>query len=202
VLYELLAGERPFRGQTLAQIHRAVLEQRPPPAHEVKAGVPKALAQIAARAMATDPDGRNPSAGAIARALGHWLETREPVATTPGRPPRKASRRRWLVSMVLAAMLLAAGAGWVALSQRSTPAGVLQPAPAMLPKGLVQIDVSPWAQVEVDGIAVGTAPPLNQLALPEGPHRITLRHATASPHSVVVEAAASQPVVVMHRFAP
>jgi len=204
VLYELLAGVRPFRGQTLAQIHRAVLEQRPPPAHDVKAGVPKALAQIAAGAMAIDPDGRYPSAGAMARALRHWLDAQDPVAATPARPPRNASRRRRLAGTALGvAGLLAAGGGWVALSQRGTPAGALPSTPAMLlPKGLVQIDVSPWAQVEVDGVAVGTAPPLNQLALPEGRHGITLRHADAAPHSVVVEAAASQPVVVTHRFAP
>ena len=36
VLYELLAGVRPFRGETLAQIHRAVLEQQPPLASAVR----------------------------------------------------------------------------------------------------------------------------------------------------------------------
>ncbi len=99
-------------------------------------------------------------------------------------------------------MLVAGGASWLAMSPRGTPAGLLPAAPALQPKGLLRIDVSPWAQIEVDGIAIGTAPPLSQLALPEGRHTITLRHGDAPAHSVGVEVAAGQPVVVAHRFAP
>jgi eukaryotic-like serine/threonine-protein kinase len=201
VMYELLTGVRPFRGETLAQIHRAVLEHRPPPAHEVAPAVPKALAQIAARAMVTDPEGRYPSAAAMARELRHWLETRE-LAAEPPAPPQSASRRRWIAAAAVSALLLAAGGGWFAISMRGAPAGAVAPAPATLPKGLVQIEVSPWAQVEVNGIGVGTAPPLNQLALPEGRHTITLRHADAPPYSVSVDVALGQPVVVAHRFEP
>jgi serine/threonine-protein kinase len=88
------------------------------------------------------------------------------------------------------------------MSLRDPPAGAVAPAPATLPKGLVQIDASPWAQVEVDGVGVGTAPPLNQLALPEGRHTLTLRHGELAPHSVIVEVAVGQPVVVKHSFEP
>ena len=201
VLYELLSGVRPFRGETLAQIHRAVLEQRPPLASEAVPAVPKALARIAAHAMATDPEGRYPSAGAMAHALKHWLETREHAAKA-ATAPRPALRRGWLVAAATALALLAAGGGWIAITTHERPEIAAAPTPAALSKGLLQIDVSPWAQVEVDGISVGTAPPLSQLALPEGRHTITLRHRDLPPHSVSVEVAIGRPVVLTHRFEP
>jgi hypothetical protein len=199
VMYELLTGERPFRGDSLAEIHRAVLEQHPPPANDVNPVVPKALAQIAVRAMATDREGRYPSAAAMARDLRHWLGTRE-TPSERSTPPPSASRRRWLGGA--ATVLLAVAAGWVALSSRGMRASVLTPAPPTLAKGLLLLDASPSAEVEVDGIGVGTAPPLTQLALPEGRHTVTLRHGDAPAHDVSVEIAAGQPAVVSHHFGP
>ena len=201
VLYELLTSVRPFRGESLEQIHRAVLEQRPPLASELAPTVPKALAKIAARAMATDREGRYPSAAAMARELKQWLGTREAAADGPA-SPAGASRRRWLAGAAGATLLAAAAGGWLALSRRGTPAAALPPLPATPAKGLLLIDVAPAAQVEVDGIDVGSAPPLTQLTLPEGPHTVSLRHGDDPPHSVSVEIAAGQPALVTHRFGP
>jgi len=198
VLYELLTGARPFHGRTLAEIQRAVLEQRLPPADEIVPAVPKALARIAARAMARKPEDRYPSAAAMARELKRWLETREAESVAP---PRRATRRRRLVTIATATALLAVGGAWIVATLRGTPpSGAPLNAPPA--KGLVQIDVSPSAQVEVDGLVIGIAPPLAQLALPEGRHTVTLRHGDAPPQSVDVDVTAGQPVVVSHRFAP
>jgi serine/threonine-protein kinase len=108
---------RPFRGETLAQIQRAVLEHRPPLANELAPSVPKPLAQITARAMATDPERRFPSAAAMARELRHWLEV--PVAATPAPgPSRKPPGWRWQAAAgVGLALLLVAGASWFMLSR-------------------------------------------------------------------------------------
>ncbi len=106
----------------------------------------------------------------------------------------------WLAGAAVATVLLAAAGGWIAPTLLGKPTGSLAPAPTALATGLLQIEVSPSARVEVDGIDVGTAPPLNQLALPEGRHTVTLHHGDAPPHSVSVEIAARQPAVVTHRF--
>ena len=74
VLYELLTDVKPFRGESLAQIRDAVLHHEPPLANKVDPAVPKALAAIAARAMAKDPEHRFRSARSFARELRQWLD--------------------------------------------------------------------------------------------------------------------------------
>jgi eukaryotic-like serine/threonine-protein kinase len=77
---------------------------------------------------------------------------------------------------------------------------VAAPAAPALPPGLVQLAVSPWGQVEVDGAMVGIAPPLNRLSLPSGSHTITIRNGELPPLVRVVEVSADHPVTIKHRF--
>ncbi len=75
-------------------------------------------------------------------------------------------------------------------------------APAVAPasSGVVQLAISPWGEVEVDGKAAGVTPPLAQLTLVSGRHRITVRNADFPPLSTTVDVTADQPVTVRHRF--
>ena len=75
------------------------------------------------------------------------------------------------------------------------------PAPtAALVSGSVQLAISPWGQVEVNGQAAGTTPPLTRLTLTEGTHNITVRNEDFPPLTVTVQVQADKPVVVRHRF--
>ena len=71
---------------------------------------------------------------------------------------------------------------------------------APLATGLLQLAISPWGQVEVDGRAVGTTPPLAKLTLDEGAHTITVRNEDFPPLTVTVQVNADKPVTVRHRF--
>jgi serine/threonine-protein kinase len=108
-----------------------------------------------------------------------------------------------------AATVLAAAAA------RSASAPARKPAPAARPKatpapaaavaappatGTLQIAVSPWGEVEVDGRPAGTAPPLSTLTLPEGTHTVTVRNADFPPYTTTVRVEADKPVTVRHRF--
>ena len=74
-------------------------------------------------------------------------------------------------------------------------------APVSAPvQGTLQLAISPWGQVEVDGQAAGTTPPLTRLNLPEGAHTITVRNEDFPPHTVTVQVSADRPVTVRHRF--
>ena len=66
--------------------------------------------------------------------------------------------------------------------------------------GLVQLAVSPWGQIEIDGKSAGVTPPLSQLTLSVGEHVITVRNEDFTPHTVTVRISADKPVTVRHRF--
>jgi eukaryotic-like serine/threonine-protein kinase len=68
------------------------------------------------------------------------------------------------------------------------------------PQGLVQIAISPWGQVEVNGAAVGTTPPLTRLELPQGTHTITVRNEDFPPYTQRVMVDPERPVSLKHRF--
>jgi serine/threonine protein kinase len=69
-----------------------------------------------------------------------------------------------------------------------------------LATGTLQIAVSPWGHVEVDGAPAGTTPPLNKLTLTEGRHTITIRNDEFPPHTVTVNVSAGQPIMLKHKF--
>ena len=327
VLYELLTDVRPFRGSTLPEITCAVLEGLPTPAHEVDPTVPRALSDIAARAMQKNRDDRFSSARSLSRELRHWLdEHAQQDAAVPTATNNHKRMFAWAGGGVAA--LAVAGAAWwslgahgddsnippgaAAAAAASAPASqaaavaslplvpaavaadtvpsapppdtappastplpdaqasaaqavavnavppgngpvTLPPdlpavklatatATAMTPRaqasetptspaksaketakerrarearekaeraasgapaitmGTVRIAVSPWGNVEVDGRPVGTAPPLNELNLPEGRHTVTIRNDEFPPFSATVNIVAGQPVNVKHRF--
>ena len=288
VLYELLTDEKPFRGSSLAEITTAVLDHEPPLANTIDRDVPKALAEIAARAMQKDPELRFRSARSLSRELRHWLE--EHGQANEGADQKASSRKLILAAAgAIGALVLAVG-GWLAMSHtthstdEAAPAAsvsappVPAPAPASaaaaavvvvaptvetsapvpaapapaaatnvvapvaaaptpaqdaklatkdaspkespkdrrarearereaakkpvgpIASGLVRIAVSPWGQVEVDGTAVGTAPPLNEVTLSEGKHQITIRNEDFPPYSATINVTASQPVTIKHKF--
>ena len=146
VLYELLTDLRPFRGSTLSEITTAVLEHEPPMAHEVDPHVPKALSEIAARAMQKNRDDRFNSARSLSRELRHWLEEhpQQDAETTEVAPP---DRRPLVWAGAAVAALALAGAAWWALA----------------PHGVTPVDADP-AAVATAAVAASAAEPAPVLA--------------------------------------
>ena len=76
-------------------------------------------------------------------------------------------------------------------------------APAAAPtEGVVQLAVSPWGQIEVDGRAMGTSPPLARLTLPSGTHTITVRNTDFPPYTATMTVSGENPVTLRHSFGP
>jgi serine/threonine-protein kinase len=291
VLYELLAGKRPFEGKSLEDIQRAVKTGDFQPAHRASSRVPLGLSVIASRAMAHDPDQRFPSARHLSMELRHWLESAEARALLNGSRapgPLPLSQRLLRVAGPVAgaaALGLACTLWWlkssnaderevvqaaaasapVAQEQASAaePAAVPAPVPTPAPVaaasaaapasrssheapvlatadpkatstgpsaapdknkrknqqalvaqgdtapaapspalGVVQLAVSPWGQVEVDGQAMGTSPPLTKLTLTAGPHTITVHNSDFPNFVTTLVVNGENPVTLRHRFGP
>ena len=166
VLYELLTDAKPFHGETLKQITNAVLTYEPPLASKVDKGVPKALAEIAARAMAKDPELRFRSARSFARELRQWLDA-NPVAQDgetigPAPTPSLAAPQRRVprIAAIALASLGVFGAGfflWQQSARTEPPAGVAVAVATQLPRGTVAAPVARPAPAALAATALPAA---------------------------------------------
>ena len=108
VLYEMLAGRRPFAGRTAAERTSALLRDEPAPLPSNIPGLPPGTDRVIDRCLKKAPGERLQSAEELLRAL-----------ESPAARPRTA--RTW--PLVAAALLLVAGAGgwWMFWSDKSAP---------------------------------------------------------------------------------
>ncbi len=86
--------------------------------------------------------------------------------------------------------------------EAAATARVVAPPPVALAlaPGTVQLAISPWGQVEVNGVAAGTTPPLSRLRLSPGRHQIVVRNDDFPPLTVTVTISEDKPVTLRHRF--
>lgn len=138
VLYEALAGQRPFAGDTPVAIAAQRLRAAPRPLRELRSDLPEGLDAVIARAMALRRADRYPTTDDLADALAPFAH-RSPVvpapaatappeaATSGGQPPRVLPRRPRRVTRVLAPLAVVVllvvllGAGF--LDGQDDPAG-------------------------------------------------------------------------------
>ncbi|WP_165244953.1 WD40 repeat domain-containing serine/threonine protein kinase [Paludisphaera soli] len=120
VLYELLTGRPPFRGENSTETLRMVLHDEPIPVRVLRPGAPKPLETIALQCLEKDPARRYAKAGELRDDLDRYLAGRRILA----RPLGKLERlRRWshrrprtalglTASLALALLLIGGIAAW------------------------------------------------------------------------------------------
>jgi serine/threonine-protein kinase len=70
ILYEVLAGRRPFTASDPAELSYRQMNEDPPPLRELAPEVPEALEAVVSRCLAREPAARFASAAELAAALG------------------------------------------------------------------------------------------------------------------------------------
>jgi tRNA A-37 threonylcarbamoyl transferase component Bud32 len=75
VLYEMLTGELPFRGERETSIMYAIVHEDPTPLQNLKSGIPIEISKIVERAMKKDRNARYSSAAALARELRSYQDS-------------------------------------------------------------------------------------------------------------------------------
>jgi serine/threonine protein kinase len=120
ILYELLTGERPFRGHGRMLIMQ-VLEDEPRAPRRLNDKIPRDLETICQKALAKAPSRRFATAGEMADDLRRWL-TGEPIRARPiGSAERvwRWCRRNPMPASLLVAVTLGSALGLWHLSQLS-----------------------------------------------------------------------------------
>jgi eukaryotic-like serine/threonine-protein kinase len=87
VLYELLTGRRPFKGESHAEVLRQVVAAEPRPPRQIDDTIPKELERIVLKALSKRATERYTTARDLAEDLRHFLQTESAAglaATAPG----------------------------------------------------------------------------------------------------------------------
>jgi Tol biopolymer transport system component len=126
MLYEMATGDRPFQGDTSAEVASSILRDTPPPVTEQKAELPRDLGKLIKRCLEKEPRKRFQSALDLANELDELrreVDTGEALAST-GAPviANRSSRGKgvWLAgaAFVIVLAVVAGGLWW---SERSEP---------------------------------------------------------------------------------
>ncbi|WP_166825007.1 serine/threonine-protein kinase [Thalassoroseus pseudoceratinae] len=168
MLFEMLTGERPFRGSTQALLYQ-VVNAEPPLPRTIDETIPEGLEAICICCLAKDPDHRFASAQDLADALTEYLEERQtsvslPTALTETKPNAWIqfwNRHPFAVAVgVGISVMLAAGGIAVAYKSdavppsrtviTSTPQSTVTPSQSLLPQVRQQLREQSPANVELD----------------------------------------------------
>lgn len=109
--------------------------------------------------------------------------------------PQAARRRAWRRNFVAAAGLLTVlGAGWAGrVTRLRSEAAARRPA-------TIHLDIRPSGNVVIDGIPHGVSPPMVEVLVAPGPHRIEVRSGRSQPLRVDVYLEPGEEMQVSHVF--
>ncbi|MFZ0449503.1 MAG: serine/threonine-protein kinase [Desulfatiglandaceae bacterium] len=193
ILYEMISGEKPFKGDSIVSLFHAILNEQPIPLKRKISGLSGDVDKIVLKALEKDPSKRYDSGDDFARALLEFQERGETVVLSgaPGRTAGKKHKKSiWGIGSLFLGILALLILGTVFLvvprflHQREVPVEkpkTMAPA-AMKPssetieesmKGTVMVTSDPaGASVFINGRPGGTTPV--SIALDQGAYEIKL----------------------------
>lgn len=116
LLYEMLAGRRPFEGPSATAVMAAMLTRPPPPLRGVRRGIPVDLERVVERCLEKKPDDRFRSTAELVEALRACVERRDRARYGIVARLRRPSVAAPMALLVLG--LLGGGGVWVQGAER------------------------------------------------------------------------------------
>ncbi len=120
VLYQMVVGVRPFRGDNLVAVATKIAGEAPPPIDKSRTDVPPSLRRVIDRCLAKVPEQRFQSGAELADALGRVLTEIDEEARERERPRIVPLRVKWAAMMALiVAVVMGIVATWITHRQVS-----------------------------------------------------------------------------------
>ena len=107
ILYELIVGRKPFKGDHFTAIFRAITDDIPVAPLKIDASIPQSLSDLIMKALSKNPDERFQTSKAMGDALKTCLQVKESLLL-PGKPisPKKKPVASVLIMGLMAAVIL------------------------------------------------------------------------------------------------
>lgn len=114
ILYELTTGQRPFQGENLAAIFRAITQGNPPSPKHINPNIPAVLSDVIMKTMARKPEERFATGRELAQVLKDSLTERPStqydatiIRSDPGKKPFP-----WVFMLVLLVLVIGGAGGY------------------------------------------------------------------------------------------
>lgn len=172
ILYELGTGARPFGGNNLAAIFRAITQDEPPDPVTLNPSIPRPLSDLVIKGLDKDPEKRFQTGQAMAIALKECMVSEGPAGSAD-RPENKPHSRTPMFLGLAIVVLVAVGAVSYALFSGPRPQTDKLSAVTVSAQAVLKVQSAPaGAQVYIDGVFKGKSP-LN-LKLPLGKYEVRM----------------------------
>jgi serine/threonine protein kinase len=183
ILYELSTGQRPFGGDNLALIFRAITQDTPARPADIDSSISPSLSGLITKSLHKMPDERFQTGKAMAESLTACLKAAK-VAAHPQQPTKKKPNRLGLAVSIAFIVISVIGLSYYFMVKerpaQPTPSGLkpashdetASPGEVARPAFLKVDSVPTGAQVFLDGSFKGKSP--LKLALPLGKYEVRL----------------------------
>ena len=174
ILYEMAAGRRPFRGDSMPAVFRAVTQENPEPPDRLRPAVSPSLSGAIMKCLEKDPTKRFETGEALADALGSLLTEGGMGAERPSPAQRKPGRSLPFILLVIILAVLGVGVLYYFLTPKTPPPPAAEKGKEeKIQLAFLKVESTPeGAQIFVDGNYKGQAP--TRLELAAGKHEIRL----------------------------
>jgi eukaryotic-like serine/threonine-protein kinase len=147
VLYEMVAGKRPFQGKSQISLASSILESEPEPVSKLKPNTPPAFDHVVTTCLQKNPDERYQSAHDVKLEL-QWIAADKSSPAVAAAPPRSTARDRVTRS---ALMIFAIVLGIVAGSFLRAPVS---------PEGSIRTVINPPEKTTLNLTGDSAGPPV------------------------------------------
>jgi serine/threonine protein kinase len=173
ILYELSTQKRPFRGDSIAAIFRAITQDAPAEPAKTESSVSRELSELIMKSLNRRLDERFQTGKAMAKALKACLVAKESKPLPPQPTKKRAKHHGLFVIIAFIAVSVAGGLAYYFVAKEKPEQAVESTSVQVARPGVLKVESVPTgAQVFLDGSFQGKTP--LTLELPLGKYEVRL----------------------------